>query len=151
MRVLIAIDGSEFADAAVAAVAERLWPVGSEFLLLFALEPYPTLAPELWTLPPTDYRTLEALTRERANLFLARAAETLEAAGVAPGAVTTRIAVGSAKDVILDEAHEWKADLVMVGSHGRTALGRFVIGSVADAALLHAPCSVEIVRRAKAE
>jgi len=47
---------------------------------------------------------------------------------------------------IVDEARRWKADLIVMGSHGRNGLDRLLLGSVAEGVLRHAPCSVEIVR-----
>ncbi|MFN2514262.1 MAG: universal stress protein, partial [Pyrinomonadaceae bacterium] len=43
-------------------------------------------------------------------------------------------------------ADQWKPDLIVVGSHGRTALGRFVLGSVSQRVLTEARCSVRIAR-----
>lgn len=40
----------------------------------------------------------------------------------------------------------WNADLIMLGSHGKRGLDRFLLGSVSEAVSRHAPCSVEIVR-----
>lgn len=48
--------------------------------------------------------------------------------------------------VILDCATEWRADLIVVGSHGRKGVTRFVLGSVSEAVARHAHCSVEIAR-----
>jgi nucleotide-binding universal stress UspA family protein len=53
---------------------------------------------------------------------------------------------GHPKQVLLDEAEKWGADLIVVGSHGRRGLDRFLLGSVSQAVALHARCSVEIVR-----
>lgn len=60
--------------------------------------------------------------------------------------VSTSVATGDAKAVILDEATQWRADLIVVGSHGRTRLERFLLGSVSEAIARHTSCSVEIVR-----
>jgi len=60
--------------------------------------------------------------------------------------VSTAIAQGNPKSIILDEAKVWGADLIVLGSHGRKGLERFLVGSVSDAVLRHAHCSVEIVR-----
>ncbi|HLI62710.1 MAG TPA: universal stress protein [Terriglobales bacterium] len=43
---------------------------------------------------------------------------------------------------------EWHADLIMVGSHGRRAVARMLLGSVAEFVARHAKCSAEIVRLA---
>lgn len=50
------------------------------------------------------------------------------------------------KEVIVDEAGRWRADLVVVGCHGYGSVKRFMLGSVSEAVAIHAPCSVEIVR-----
>ena len=48
--------------------------------------------------------------------------------------------------VIVDEAENWKADLIVVGSHGYTGIKKWLLGSVAQSVVSHAPCSVEVVR-----
>ena len=53
---------------------------------------------------------------------------------------------GDAATEILEAAADWKADVIVMGSHGRTGLTRFVMGSVARNVLQHATCSVLIVR-----
>ena len=72
-----------------------------------------------------------------------RAAKTLSSAGFR---VTTSVTTGDARSVILDAASEWNADLIVLGSHGRAGLGRFLLGSVSEAVARHARCSVQIVR-----
>jgi nucleotide-binding universal stress UspA family protein len=51
------------------------------------------------------------------------------------------------RGAILDFAKDWKADLIVVGSHGRRGLTRFMLGSVAESIARHAHCSVWIVRK----
>lgn len=60
--------------------------------------------------------------------------------------VTTELLEGSPKKTIVDETERWGADLVVLGSHGHGPARRFLLGSVAQAVTLHAPCSVEVVR-----
>ena len=73
----------------------------------------------------------------------AQAARKLSSAGFR---VTSLVSEGDARDVILKHSENWRADLIMVGSHGRTGLDRFLMGSVSEAVAHHARCSVEIVR-----
>jgi nucleotide-binding universal stress UspA family protein len=54
---------------------------------------------------------------------------------------------GDPRSVILEEAKEWDADLIVVGSHGYTGIKRLLLGSVAQSVVSHAPCSVEVVRQ----
>ena len=60
--------------------------------------------------------------------------------------MTTAVELGSPKSKIIDTAAEWHADLIVLGSHGRTGLDRFLLGSLPDSVLRHAHCSVELVR-----
>jgi len=57
---------------------------------------------------------------------------------------------GDVAEQIITAAIESEADLIVMGSHGRTGLGRVLLGSVARNVLHHAPCSVLIVRAAVA-
>jgi nucleotide-binding universal stress UspA family protein len=53
---------------------------------------------------------------------------------------------GPARGVILEEAENWGADLIVIGSHGYRGWQRFLLGSVSLAVVSHAKCSVEVVR-----
>jgi nucleotide-binding universal stress UspA family protein len=79
----------------------------------------------------------------QARELVDRAAKTLASSGFK---VTTSVATGDARSVILDGAGEWHADLIVLGSHGRRGLERFFLGSVSEAISRHARCSVQIVR-----
>jgi len=54
--------------------------------------------------------------------------------------------MGAPSRMIIESATNWGADLIVVGSHGRGFWGRVMLGSVSDAILHHAPCSVLVVR-----
>jgi nucleotide-binding universal stress UspA family protein len=60
--------------------------------------------------------------------------------------VSANSSCGSAAWQLVSVADHWKPDLIVVGSHGRTALGRFVLGSVSQRVLTEAHCSVRIAR-----
>jgi nucleotide-binding universal stress UspA family protein len=60
--------------------------------------------------------------------------------------VTADSSCGSAAWELVAKADQWKPDLIVVGSHGRTALGRFVLGSVSQRVLTEAYCPVRIAR-----
>jgi nucleotide-binding universal stress UspA family protein len=65
----------------------------------------------------------------------------------APGLiVTTKIVEGIPADMIVQEASDWDADLIVLGSHGYGRVRRMVLGSVAGAVVAKAPCSVQVVR-----
>jgi nucleotide-binding universal stress UspA family protein len=60
--------------------------------------------------------------------------------------ISTMVVKGSPERELIDVATEWRADLIVVGSHGRGFWGRLTLGSVTDAVVHHAPCSVLVVR-----
>ena len=65
----------------------------------------------------------------------------------APGvSVTTKIVEGTPQEAIVQEAEEWGADLIVLGSHGYGRFRRTVLGSVAGAVVAKARCSVQVVR-----
>ena len=79
------------------------------------------MAPEITEyIPPKE-------SAEEAKALVAKAAGALRSAGVN---VTTAIVQGDPKSVILDDAKTWGADLIVLGSHGRKGLERFLVGSV---------------------
>ena len=64
--------------------------------------------------------------------------------------LSTEIIEGSPRQVIVDEAENWRADLIVMGSRGLGAWNRLLLGSVSSGVVHHAKCSVEIVRRPEA-
>ena len=146
LRILVATDGSVFSVAALRSVANRPWPKRSMAKVISV--------PEFILFKDPSYlETHEAKDLGKASI---EDAKTSVATGV-------RILSGSELKVcsnvptfedrpyrvILQEAERWQADLIVVGSHGRTGFDRIVMGSVAEAVALHAKCSVEVIRDPK--
>lgn len=150
MKILLATDGSEHSEAAVDEIAERPFPKGSEVRVLsvFELPTFPITVP--WAgVDFDDEIQKQAQTQARKAV---KAAERKLRAGK-EGAklnISTKVVGGTPKQTILDEAEAFKADLIVLGSHGRGRVERFLLGSVSLAVVTHAKCSVEIVRRASA-
>jgi nucleotide-binding universal stress UspA family protein len=144
MKILLAIDESKFSEAATNTVITQIKPKDAEIRLLHVVEPFPVrLARRKGTRESPDFVAARMEQREHAKKLLSRATEKLRSAGFK---VTSSVEEGDARDVILNRAERWLADLIVVGSHGRTGLDRFLIGSVSEAVARHARCSVEIVR-----
>lgn len=151
MRILLAIDGSSFSEAAVEEVGRRPWPSGSEVKVISVIEPPLVPMADGWAPPAEYYVKLEEASVEQAGSTVNRALDRLRDAQPSL-TLTSELLNGSARNVILDEAESWGADLIVVGSHGYRGLTRFLLGSVSQAVASHANCSVEIVRtRKKAE
>jgi nucleotide-binding universal stress UspA family protein len=97
----------------------------------------------LWYDAGGDLERLRQELARRAERLTARVVEELRGSGLAAEAV---VRDGDPRATIVDEAEAWAADLIVVGSHGYTGLKRWLLGSVAQSVVSHAPCSVEIVR-----
>jgi nucleotide-binding universal stress UspA family protein len=150
MRILLAVDGSEFGDAAVEEVANRPWPPGSEVHVISVIHLPFIPTPETWALPDSYYSELEKAGRELAGSAINRVISRLLDSNTereAPLTLTSEAIVGTPAETIIGTAKKWGADLIALGSHGRSGFTRFLLGSVSDVVASHAPCSVEIVRK----
>src|SRR5579863_6517737 len=144
MKILIAIDGSDFSQAALQSVIARPWPPDTEAKILNVVEPPSLLmGREMGGYDP-EFEVVWKALREQAKHLVAKAAEKLRETKLK---VSTELVEGNPKSQIIDTANEWHADLIVLGSHGRTGLSRFLIGSVSQAVVRHAHCSVEIIRK----
>lgn len=146
MRILVAVDGSPFSDAALEEVSRRPWPAGAKMRVLTAFEAPLAATPDIWSLPSDYFAQVEQSVRLRAESVMERAVAKLISALGPDIEVKGECVTGAAKRVIIDEAEKWKADLIVVGSHGYPAWERLLLGSVSQAVVSHAKCSVEVVR-----
>ena len=147
MRILLAIDGSVPSQDAIEEVAHRPWPSPSTLRILSVIQPYTPPATEV-VLASATLEEIRIRETQDAEQLTGRARERITAPGLSPGlSVETAVSEGDPRTAIVDAADEWQAELIVVGSHGRTGLKRLVMGSVAQAVVAHAHCSVEVVRR----
>ena len=140
MKIVLAIDDSKFSEAAAKSLTGLFRPQDSEVRVLHVVEPIVISEPP--QMSARYYPELEGRLPQ-AREVIDRVAKTLSSAGFR---VTTSVATGDARSIILENAAEWNADLIVLGSHGRKGLGRFFLGSVSEAVARHADCSVLIVR-----
>jgi len=150
MKVLLATDGSEFSLAAARVIASQPWPPDTIFKVLSVQELVivgnQMEAASLSAIYPATL--LEELTTQsegQAKSAIETARDILRGAGLMLHDGDP-MPLGEPRAVILDTAKNWGADLIVVGSHGRRGLDRFLLGSVTEAIAVHAPCSVRVVR-----
>jgi len=99
-------------------------------------------------LPSDAFETLQTQARSRAEEAVERADQILREAHIEP--VRTGFPpIGDARQVILEEAKDWGADLIVLGSHGYHGIDRLMLGSVSESVAMHAHCSVEVIRKTK--
>lgn len=142
VRIVVGVDGSPGADAAVAAVCERAWPPGSEAEAVAVLDPVMRAVAALQG-PAAAERVPDPATAVAGT-----AAARLRAAGLAAVPVVRE---GDPRSGLLEEVARWRADCLFVGARGLRGVHRFLLGSVSTAVVARAPCSVEVVRRAGSE
>lgn len=157
MKILIGYDGSECAEAAIDDLRRAGLPEHAEVQILSIAEVW--LPPP----PPSSYEIVEQARQVKvpADLKrvyskdcraakeaerLAQQAEDRLKACFPKWEVSADALCGSPAWELVYRADQWKPDLIVVGSHGRTALGRFVLGSVSQRVLTEARCSVRVAR-----
>lgn len=158
MKVLLAYDGSSYADAAIDDLRRAGLPRETEALVV-------SVGDVLMMPPPSSYEVVEqAFASPRVNSAVeqaqARASKVLEeaAALAAQGgervrslfpewAVSSEALAGTPAWELIGKAEEWRADLIVVGSQGRSALGRILLGSVSKKVAAESRSSVRVARR----
>jgi len=133
MKILLAIDSAAASQQVLEEAAARPWPPKSRFVVVSAVD-----VGRFAELPAL----IDDAKRECERIVKAGAAHLAQAKLPA----TTEVLLGPPRRVVSQFAGEWGADLILVGSHNRGAVGRFFLGSVATGILRTATCSVEIVR-----
>jgi nucleotide-binding universal stress UspA family protein len=143
-RILVGVDGSPGADAAVRAVAGRRWPDGSEARVCIVDDPLIPVGVTRF-IPP-----LKEVIDEENEAELEWVRETVDGAvgrlSASGLAATSLVASGDPRRVLVEGAEAWGADCIFVGSHRFGGVGRVLLGSVAAAVAALAHCSVEVTR-----
>ena len=145
MKILLGVDGSPCSREAVEEVCRRPWPPGSVVKVFSvihvrgpeALDPLMLTTSFHLGLLDEARGARPKLVEEVAEMIMGRTGDLK---------VEYEVREGNPKEVIVEEAERWGADLILLGSHGHGPVGRFLLGSVSHAVSLHAPCSVQIIR-----
>ena len=137
MRVLLATDGSADARTAAQWLAEFPLPADAGVLVL-AVADLPA--------SPLDIPTVADFKRTLVDEARREADELLPVLKGRTATVESRVVTGDPREEIVRVAHEWAADLIVVGARGLGALATALLGSVSLAVARHAPCAVLVVR-----
>jgi nucleotide-binding universal stress UspA family protein len=144
-HILVPVDGSETAQMAVDKATALAKAFGSQVTVIYVIDPYP------FTGVGTDFaygqaEYLNAATAE-ANEAVKNAKQSFADSGV--NVDTSVVEAHTAWRGIVEAGESLQADLIVMGSHGRNALEKLVLGSVAQAVLSHTKLPVLVVRDAK--
>jgi nucleotide-binding universal stress UspA family protein len=148
-RIVVGVDGSEGAQAAVRAVAARGWTAGSEVRVIVADDLL--MANSVYRMiPPVNDFVDEVNTTERndAERIAATAVKELRAELIDKSVtVSSAVLTGDPRQVLVRHAEEFGADCIFTGATGfSNPIERFLVGSVSAAVAARAHCSVEVVR-----
>ncbi len=144
MKILVAVDESDYSRDAVEFITETLWKVDDEFMVLTVVEPL-----------PVDYGMGLFTGGQEITQDYSRACDLVAEFGLLlreelPANKTdAKVLTGGVVDQICEYARRWNADMIVVGSHGRKGLQHFMLGSVAEEVLKNAPCTVEVIKHKK--
>jgi nucleotide-binding universal stress UspA family protein len=142
MKILLAVDDSEYSRAAMHALMSQFRPQNTKVCVLHVVEVY--LADFEGGMQAIEvFETVHRERMEQAKKLVARFEKALKRAGYSSNSA---VAEGSPKASVVEFAKKWRANLIFVGSHGRKGWKRLTLGSVSEAVARHAHCSVEIVR-----
>lgn len=158
MKVMIAYDGSDYADAALDDLRRAGLPREAEALIVSVsdglVNTSSSMAEVAGTAPTSRRATsvIAAAREQSARLLEEARGGAAQARGRVlsyfPGwEVRTEVLEGSPSRELLRKAEGWQPDLVVVGSQGRSALGRFFLGSVSKALAAEARGSIRVGRR----
>ncbi len=144
MKIVLGFDDSPHALAALRWITRQTWPAKTSVTVVSAVRTPVSAYAEVYA-PAVPYPTelIEESTRHHQELCM-RAEDELRHAGMP---VDTKVLPGDPREVLVDTARAMSADLVVVGSHGRTGIPKLVLGSVASHVVAHAPCDVLVVKR----
>lgn len=136
-RILIALDDSAIAAHAVEVGTELATALKAQAALVYVVDPTLGFQPD-GGIPAAEWAA--TLNREGQS-FLATAAQR-----TGEPLAWQFLREGQPADQILAAAREWDADVIVIGTHGRSGVSRLVLGSTAESVVRHAPCPVLVIK-----
>lgn len=144
MKIVIAIDDSQYSKEVLETLAERNWPIDTAFKIIAVVEPDRPLTNknENWK----EFEKLSFAKRKKEATEICTRGKELIKRKVPNCVVHIDIREGEPRDKIIEAATEWMADKILIGAHGRNLNERYLWGAVSHAVATNSPCTVQIVR-----
>jgi nucleotide-binding universal stress UspA family protein len=140
MKILVGVDDSPHSQAALTWVKRMAWPAGTHVEIVSVARP-------VYAMMDVGGMSFMHASEEGNTRFheelAARVERDLKGAGLLTQAVVLQ---GDPREAIVQRARDAHADLVVVGSHGRSGISKLMMGSVASHIVTHAPCNVLVVK-----
>jgi nucleotide-binding universal stress UspA family protein len=143
MKIMIGVDDSPHSQAAVDFVKKMAWPKGSTIEVLSVVRPVAAVYSEAYVPAPAYVEEANEEMVRHHQETASNAERQLQGFGLGTQA---KILHGDPRTELVDAARAAKADLLVLGSHGRTGMSKLLMGSVASYVVTHAPCSVMVVK-----
>ncbi|WP_256012588.1 universal stress protein [Desertivirga xinjiangensis] len=143
-KILIAVEDSQYSERAASYGFELAQKLGADVGLIHVNEVptgTPFVADPLLNEPPVMMPELINVQEEASKKLLDRIADTY----FGKATIYSFHKVGNPRDEILHTAEEWNADMIILGTHGRTGFDHFISGSVAEKVIRKAKCPVLII------
>jgi nucleotide-binding universal stress UspA family protein len=134
-NILLATDGSRYSSAATEKALDFAKSYGGDLKVISVVD----VPSEFYAEAPVVYEKLAAKAKE----FVAGASESAKKSGINASGL---VGEGAAHEVITETAKKEKADLIIMGSHGRTGIKRLLMGSVTEKVIGYAHCPVLVVK-----
>ncbi|MEP7148011.1 MAG: universal stress protein [Acidobacteriota bacterium] len=148
MKILVATDGSTFGNRALEKACD--FSAGAKdvaYKVVSVYEPPIPTAAEPYAMSLEYYQHLDEVAKRQAENAVQKAVDAIRDKFPDPSVeITMIVRLGNPAQIIVEEAENWASDLVVVGSHGYGFWGRLAVGSVSDAVVHHAPCSILVVK-----
>ncbi len=139
-KILIAVDNSTCAEKAAKVGYEMALKFHAEIALLNIIEPMPTNVAADFALAPVFLEMYD--NSEENSHVLLKEMENKYANGIATTYLST---MDTASNGIIQQAEQWSAELIVIGTHGRTGINHLLMGSVAESVARKSSCPVLIV------
>jgi nucleotide-binding universal stress UspA family protein len=141
-KILIAVDGSATSDSALEEAIKLAQRLDSRIAIMHVLEDVLYWIEENYI----DYAELQASIKASGEKMLAKAEMLAQQAGVAAETKLVEAVGGRVASIVVAEAECWQAELIVIGTHGRSGISRLLLGSVAENVVRSAPMPVLLIR-----
>lgn len=141
-RILVPVDGSAVSDRGLKEALKLAREAGARVRLLHVVAEYVAYANAEGAV---DIGPILEGLRESGRKTLARIERRARAPGVRIEATLAENPGGRVADTIVDEARRWRADLIVMGTHGRRGVKRMLLGSDAELVMRYTPVPVMLV------